>query len=48
MQNVASRLYRSHRAPVDRAVFDSYVALLASLAAVWRDYDNVIALETMA
>ena len=51
VNNLASRLYRSHRAAADagrdRIVFDGYVQLLRCLADVWKAHGNVIALETM-
>ena len=47
VQNVASRLYRSHAVAADRPVFDGYVLLLKELAAVWAEHANVVAIETL-
>mmetsp|Transcript_76903 Transcript_76903/g.152199 ORF Transcript_76903/g.152199 Transcript_76903/m.152199 type:complete len:549 (-) Transcript_76903:91-1737(-) len=44
VQNVASRLYRSHSG-ADRAIFDHYVEFIKLLASVWRDHSTVIAIE---
>ena len=47
VQNLASRLYRSHSSDVDQPVFDGYVALCKCLAETYQAHPNVIAIETL-